>query len=104
MSKRGCGFCVPAKARIYKLQQAGMTDQAIIDVFKQQYGPKIYLSDPSFFYWAVPAGAIVLGLFAIYSFLRRFQHARVARPAEGPADPELARFQAQIDRDTADLN
>lgn len=106
MSKRGCHFCVPAKAKIYKLQQAGMSDQAIIDVYKKEFGDKIYLSDPSVFYWAVPAGAIVLGLFSIYWFLRRFKSVPTSQVAAAapPLDPDLARFQAQIDRETAHLD
>jgi hypothetical protein len=104
MSKRGCHFCVPAKAKIFKLQQAGMSDQAIIDVFKQEYGNKIYLADPSLFYWAVPAGAIVLGLLSIYWFLRRVKSAPAQVAAAAPVDPDLARFQAQIDRETANLD
>jgi cytochrome c-type biogenesis protein CcmH/NrfF len=103
MSKRGCHFCVPAKAKIYKLQKAGMSDAAIIDVFKQEYGDKIFLADPSAFYWAVPAFAIVLGLLSIYWFIRRFK-ATHAPVAAAPMDPELARFHAQIERETADLD
>jgi cytochrome c-type biogenesis protein CcmH/NrfF len=83
MSKRGCGFCAPAKARIYQMQKAGMSDAAIIDVYKKEYGDKIYLSDPSLFYWAVPVFATVLGLLAVYWF--------------------MSRFQEQIERETANL-
>jgi len=106
MSKRGCHFCVPAKAKIFKLQQAGMSDQAIIDVYKKEFGDKIYLADPSMFYWAVPVGAIVLGLLSIYWFLRRFIKSTPApqAAAAGPIDPDLARFQAQIERETAHLD
>ena len=104
MSKRGCHFCVPAKAKIFKLQQAGMSDQAIIDIYKKEFGDKIYLSDPSFFYWAVPAFAILLGLLAIYWFLRRFKTPPAPQMAgAAPLDPDLARFQAQIERETANL-
>ncbi len=103
MSKRGCHFCAPAKARIYKMQQAGMSDAAIIDVYKKEYGDKIYLADPSVFYWAVPAFAIVLGLLSIYWFIRRFKSAPPPAVA-APMDPELARFQAQIERETANLD
>jgi cytochrome c-type biogenesis protein CcmH/NrfF len=103
MSKRGCHFCAPAKARIFKMQQAGMSDNSIIDVFKKEYGDKIYLSDPSIFYWAVPAFAIVLGLLSIYWFIRRFKSSPLPAVA-GPIDPALARFQAQIERETANLD
>jgi cytochrome c-type biogenesis protein CcmH/NrfF len=100
MSKRGCHFCVPAKQKIFKLQQAGMSDQAIIDVYKKEFGDKIYLADPSMFYWAVPAFAIVLGLLSIYWFLRRVKTSPV--PA-APIDPALARFHDEIERETAKL-
>jgi cytochrome c-type biogenesis protein CcmH/NrfF len=81
-----------------------MSDQAIIDIYKKEFGDKIYLSDPSMFYWAVPAFAILLGLLAIYWFLRRFKSAPVPQTAAGaPLDPDLARFQAQIERETANL-
>jgi cytochrome c-type biogenesis protein CcmH/NrfF len=105
MAKRGCHFCVPAKAKIYKLQQAGMSDKAIIDVYKQEFGDKIFLADPSVFYWAVPVGAVLLGLLSIYWFIRRMK-APVPAPvaADRPIDPDLARFQAQIDRETAHLD
>jgi cytochrome c-type biogenesis protein CcmH/NrfF len=102
MSKRGCHFCVPAKQKIYKLQQAGMSDQAIIDIYKKEFGDKIYLADPSMFYWAVPALAIVLGLLSIYWFLRRFT-AQKAVPVSQIPDPELARFHDEIERETAKL-
>ena len=101
MSKRGCSFCVPAKARIFKMQQAGMSDAAIINVYKKEFGDKIYLSDPTMFYWAVPAFATVLGLLALFWFITRHKS---ASPAEfGEIDPALAMFQEQIDRETANL-
>jgi cytochrome c-type biogenesis protein CcmH/NrfF len=103
MSKRGCSFCVPAKARIYKMQQAGMSDAAIIDVYKKEYGDKIYLGDPSMFYWAVPGLATILGLLAVYWFIRRFNSS--ARPQlAGPVDLSLARLQEQVERETANLD
>lgn len=102
MSKRGCGFCAPQKARIYKMQSSGMSDAAIIDVYKKEYGDKIYLADPSSFYWIVPAFATSLGLLAIYWFVRRFK--TPPQTPAGPADPALARFHDQIERDTADLD
>jgi cytochrome c-type biogenesis protein CcmH/NrfF len=102
MSKRGCGFCVPAKAKIYKMQKAGMSDAAIIETYKKEFGDKIYLSDPSPFYWIVPAFATALGLLAIYWFIRRFTSCVPAKPA--PADPALARYQEEIDREMSKLD
>jgi cytochrome c-type biogenesis protein CcmH/NrfF len=102
MSKRGCSFCVPAKARIFKMQQTGMSDAEIIAVYKKEFGDKIYLSDPTMFYWSVPAFATLLGFLAVYWFIRRFT-GHPNRQFAGPGDPTLARFQEEIDRETADL-
>ncbi|MCU1261704.1 MAG: hypothetical protein JWO80_4589 [Bryobacterales bacterium] len=102
MSKHGCGFCGPAKARIFKMQKAGMSDQAIIDVYKKEFGDKIYMADPSPFFWIVPALVIMLGLGAIYLFVRRYsQRPRVL--ASLPADPSFDRYREQIERETARL-
>src|ERR1017187_8453424 len=38
MALQGCGFCNPARVKIAKMQQAGMTDKPIIDVFIKEYG------------------------------------------------------------------
>ena len=101
MSRRGCEFCSPTRARIYKMQKAGMSDQAIIDQFKKEYGDKIYLNDPSPFYWIVPMLAVMLGLAAIFAFVRRYLHrAPVAAEAH---DPALDRFHDEIEKETAGL-
>ena len=102
MSKRGCSFCVPAKARIFKMQQTGMSDSAIIDVYKKEFGDAIYLSDPTMFYWAVPAFATVLGLAALYWFICSHRVGSRAESGE-QVDPTLGRFQEQIDRETANF-
>ncbi len=100
MSKHGCGFCGPAKARIYKMQKAGMSDDSIIAVFKKELGDKIYLPDPSPFYWIVPALVIMMGLGAIFLFMR----SRTLTPATAPADPSLDKYREQIERETARLD
>jgi len=96
MSMQGCGFCVPTKNKIARMQQAGFSDQAIIDQFKKQYGPDIYRAGPSDYFWAVPYGALILGAGAILWFVLR-----VAKPPV-PAvvgDPEYARYKDTIERD-----
>jgi cytochrome c-type biogenesis protein CcmH/NrfF len=102
MSKRGCSFCVPAKAKIFKMQQAGMSDADIIAVYKKEFGNKIYLSDPTMFYWSVPVFATLLGSLAVYWFIRRVNSGPHKQFAD-PVDSTLARFQEEIDRETANL-
>src|SRR5450432_4197770 len=91
MSKHGCHFCTPAKARIFKMQKSGMSDQSIIDVFKKELGDKIYMPDPSPFYWIVPALGIMLGLGAIFLFVQRYSH-RSRALASIPADTSLDKY------------
>jgi len=98
MSKRGCGFCVPAKAKIYKMQSAGMSDAAIIDSYKKEYGDKIYLADPSSFFWITPALVIVLGSFGIFYFLRRNRKSPVLAGAPSH-DPALEKYREEMDRE-----
>jgi hypothetical protein len=87
MALQGCGFCNPARVRIAKMQQQGMTDKQIIDVFVKEYGPDIYRADPNSFFWAIPYGALGLGLLAIFYFLRQAYRPKPKRPAgEGGAE------------------
>jgi len=96
MAKRGCGFCVPAKAKIYKMQKAGMSDSAIIDVYKKEFGDKVYLADPSSLFWLTPTLVILLGAMGILYFVRKNQ--RPARVAV-PADPAIEKYRDEMDRE-----
>jgi cytochrome c-type biogenesis protein CcmH/NrfF len=102
MSMQGCGFCVPAKNKIARMQQAGFSDQAIIDQFKKQYGPDIYRSGPSSFFWLVPYGSLALGAGAILWFVLRYAKAPVQAVAGGAPmvdDPNYSRYRDTIERD-----
>jgi cytochrome c-type biogenesis protein CcmH/NrfF len=100
MAKRGCSFCVPAKARIFKLQKAGLSDQAIIDIYKKELGDKVYMADPSSLFWIVPSMVILLGVGSIFLFVRRYsQRPRVL--ATIPADLPFDKYREQIERETA---
>jgi cytochrome c-type biogenesis protein CcmH/NrfF len=96
MSMQGCGFCVPAKNKIARMQQAGFSDQAIIDQFKKQYGPDIYRAGPSDLFWLVPYGSLFLGAAAILWFVLRVAKAPVPAVV---GDPEYARYKDTIERD-----
>lgn len=98
MAKRGCGFCVPAKAKIYKMQAAGLSDSAIIDTYKKEFGDKVYLADPSSFFWLTPTLVIVLGVFGIFYFVRRNQRGALVAAPVGH-DPALDKYQDEIDRE-----
>jgi cytochrome c-type biogenesis protein CcmH/NrfF len=100
-----CGFSKPAKQRIMDMQQAGMTDQAIIDVFVKENGQRILRAAPSQWGRLVPYLALMPGLLMIYWFVRRYY--RKPATAAGPPvidDPDYARYREQIEKDLARLD
>ena len=103
MSSGQCGFCKPARTKIWKMQQAGMSDQGIADEFIKEYGAKIYRADPNAFGWVVPYGTLALGVLVIVWFVRRYYH---PAPAGGtpPTDEALGRYREQIEHDLAHLD
>ncbi|MGI8988220.1 MAG: cytochrome c-type biogenesis protein CcmH [Bryobacteraceae bacterium] len=103
MSMSGCGFCSPAKARIHKMQQAGMSDQSIIDTYIKQYGPGIYRGNPSSFYWIVPYSVLALGVLAIFWFVRRYYYHRPQVAEVSPPDESYSRYRDTIEKDLAKL-
>jgi cytochrome c-type biogenesis protein CcmH len=100
-----CHFSKPAKLRIAKLQGSGMSDQAIIDQFVAEYGPGIYRADPNAWGWVVPYVSIGFGLVAIWIFVRRFRKPRpIPELGPEPEDPQLAKYNEQIEKDLAHLD
>jgi len=98
MAKRGCSFCVPAKAKIYKMQKAGMSDASIIDTYKKEFGDKVYLADPSSFFWITPTLVIILGTIGILYFVRRNYRPKLAGAAVA-RDASLDKYHDEIDRE-----
>lgn len=101
-----CGFSKPAKQRIMQMQQAGMSDQAIIDAFVKENGPAILRAVPSQWGRLIPYLALLPGLFLIYWFVRRYYH-KPAAEAAGPAvvdNSDYARYREQIEKDMARLD
>ena len=112
MSSGQCGFCKPARTKIFKMQQAGMSDQNIADNFIQEYGSKIYRADPSALGWLVPYGTLAIGILVVVWFVRRYYHpvpvgavptaTPGTRPA--PANDPLGKYRDQIEHDLAHLD
>ncbi len=100
-----CGFSKPAKERIARMQAAGFSDQQIIDAFVRDYGPGIYLAEPSAFGWTVPYVAAALGLVVIWFFIKKYRKPKPILDL-GPVaidDPALERYKDQIEKDLANL-
>ena len=112
MSSGQCGFCKPARTKIFKMQQAGMSDQNIADEFKKEYGLGIYRADPSALGWIIPYGTLAIGILVVVWFVRRYYHpvatgavaTAAAGAAPGPGDDALGKYRDQIEQDLAHLD
>jgi cytochrome c-type biogenesis protein CcmH/NrfF len=104
MSSGQCGFCKPARTKIFKMQQAGMSDQGVADQFIQEYGAKIYRGDPNALGWLVPYSTLALGVLVIVWFVRRYTRGSPAPAgAAAPPDEALRKYRDQIEHDLAHL-
>jgi cytochrome c-type biogenesis protein CcmH/NrfF len=103
MSAGQCGFCKPARTKIFRMQQAGLSDKAISNAFVQEYGAKIYRADPNAFGWVIPYSALALGTLVVVWFVRRYHHPPPAAEGSAPPDDALGRYREQIEHDVAHL-
>lgn len=108
MSAGQCHFCKPARAKIYQMETAGMSDSSIIESFVKEYGQKILRPDPNSLFWLVPYVALGLAGLVLVLVLRKLRsHPRMKLAVlEGPVldnDPDLARYRDAIEKETAKL-
>lgn len=111
MSSGQCHICKPARAQIFKMQQAGMSDDNIIASFVKS-GEFTYLADPNSYFWLVPYFSLALGGVVVWMVLRRLRSNRLHHTiqhagAGGPAidnDPDFARYRDAIEKDTEKLD
>ena len=108
MSSGQCGFCKPARTKIFTMQKAGMSDQNITDDFVKEYGANIYRADPNALGWVVPYGTLAIGILVVVWFVRRYYHpapagAAAAAAPTGGGDDALGKYRDQIEQDLAHL-
>jgi cytochrome c-type biogenesis protein CcmH len=100
-----CHFSKPAKERIAQMQSVGMSDEQIVQAFIRDYGMAVYLAPPNAFGWIIPYAVVGLGLAVILLFLRKYKRKPMTDLGAIEAeDPELAKYQEQIDQDTKNLD
>jgi cytochrome c-type biogenesis protein CcmH/NrfF len=104
MSAGQCGFCKPARTKIFRMQKAGMTDQAIADSFIQDYGAKIYRGEPNAFGWIIPYSALAMGVLVVVWFVRRYRRTPAAVLVASGPHKDLDHYREQIEQDLAHLD
>ena len=107
MSSGQCHICKPARAKIFTMQQSGMSNDSIVASFVKS-GEFTLLSDPNSFFWLVPYFSLALGGVVVWMVLRRLRGSRIQHAtANGPAvadDPDFARYRDAIEKDTEKLD
>ena len=109
MSGGQCHFCKPARTQIFKMQQEGQSDEAIVASFIKQYGDRIFRPDPNSWFWLVPYLGLAAGGALIIFVLAKMRGSATKhklQPAGGPSlsdDASFARYRDAIEKDTGDL-
>ena len=97
-----CGSADPKRHRIYDMQKAGMSDDAIVNKIVQEEGIVALATPPSEGFWPVltwvmPGIALVIGFLIYSSWVKRNKQEPAALSDADKAT--LERFQSQIDKE-----
>ena len=107
-----CHFSDPVRTELLRLIDAGVSDDNIFASIQATYGKDIMLKPPSDsgFYmmgWVMPFAVLAGGLGLLYLVLQGYRKRRPLNSAGGEdvpvASPDLAKYQARIDKDLSDL-
>ena len=101
-----CKTCWDNKKKIVKMQQAGMSDQAILDVFSKEMGSAVVVVPPGMLGSLSFYTAAALGLILVVFVIRKYRRKEAAVAAGGPPphDPLLDRYHDQIEKEVEKLD
>ena len=101
-----CRTCWDNKKKILSMQQAGMSDDAILAKFSQEMGPDVIIVPPgilgSLSFYSAAALGLILVVFVIRKYSRKTPAAATA--SDAPDDPLLARYHDQIEKEVDKLD
>ncbi len=102
-----CHYSLPARQKIATLQQQGQSDETILASFVKESGIAALSSPPAQGFnilgYLMPMVGIVVGLGAIFLFMKRSKQKEIPATVP-PLDNEmLARYQERINKDLAKL-
>jgi cytochrome c-type biogenesis protein CcmH/NrfF len=101
-----CRTCWENKKKILKMEQAGMSDQAILASFSQEMGPSVVAVPPGIIGSLLSYSAAALGLILVVFVIRKLRRkeATVAAGGPPPHDPLLDRYHDQIEKEVEKLD
>ena len=107
-----CHFADPVRTELLRLVDAGSSDDDIFASIQATHGKDVMLKPPSeggFFImgWAMPFAVLAGGFGLLYLVLQGYRKRRPLTASGADAvpevSPELAKYQARIDKDLSDL-
>lgn len=99
-----CNVCKENKIKMANMLKSGMSEQQILDQYVKEQGPAVLVHQPGMLGFTGPYIALGLGGLALLFVIRRLKTLQPA-PVTAPAtDAELAKYQAQIDKDLDKLD
>jgi len=101
-----CPVCLGNKKKIIKMQQAGMSDDAILASFASEMGPNTVVVPPGILGSLSFYTAAALGLILVMFVIRKLSRKEAAVVAAGgpPHDPLLDRYHDQIEKEVDKLD
>jgi cytochrome c-type biogenesis protein CcmH/NrfF len=105
MSSGQCPVCKPARARIFRKQQEGMSDDSIVSALLSS-GEFTRLNDPNAYFWVVPWLSLALGSIVLCLTLRRLRSGEMLGRSgtRTGTDPDFARYIKSIETETETLD
>ena len=105
MSGGQCPICKPARTRIFRKQQEGMSDDSIISALVSS-GEFTRLNDPNSYFWLVPYFSLALGSIVLCLTLRRLRSGNMLGRSGTRTgnDPDFARYVKAIEIETETLD
>ncbi len=100
-----CRTCWENKKKILKMEQAGMSDQAILASFASEMGPNVVVVPPGILGSLSFYTAAALGLILVVFVIRKLSRKEASVAAAGsPDDPLLGRYHDQIEKEVEKLD
>ena len=100
-----CRMCWENKKKILKMEQSGMSDQAILASFAQEMGPNTVVVPPGILGSLSFYTAAALGLILVVFVIRKLSRKEAVVAAGGaPHDPLLDRYHDRIEKELDKLD